>query len=182
MKYMGWTMGDDPEIAAMSLVASALKDLQPDEQTRVLDWAVKKFGVAIGSTGARTAGAVQGGTAARVAEDGTFTEFAELFAAASPKTDINKALVAGYWAQIIGNKASFQSQELNSDLKHLGHHIGNITQALDSLIAMKPQLVLQLRKDGNTRQARKTYKLSTAGVDVVKKMLRGEASANGNEA
>jgi hypothetical protein len=167
----------------MSLVASALKDLQPDEQTRVLDWAVKKFGVAIGSPAVRTSsGAVQGAAASGVPEEDGFTEFAELFSAASPRTDVNKALVAGYWAQVIGKKASFQSQELNAELKHLGHHIGNITAALDALIAMKPQLALQLRKAGNTRQARKTYKLSTAGVDAVKKMLRGEASANGNEA
>jgi hypothetical protein len=37
----------------------------------------------------------------------------------------------------------------------------------------KPALVLQLKKAGKSRQARKTYKVTVAGVKAVEAMLRG---------
>jgi hypothetical protein len=175
-------MSRDPEIDAMGTVATALKDLQPAEQVRVLEWAFKKFGVVIraaprGNTGSSTA-------AGAGDEDGNepdYSEFAELFAAANPKTDVQKALVAGYWVQVIKKQPSFQSQELNKELKNLGHYLLHITDALDGLIALKPQQVLQLKKAGNTKQARKTFKLSVAGINAVTAMLGKTATANGDE-
>lgn len=177
-------MSGDPEIEAMGSVATALKSLQPDEQARVLDWASKKFGVVL-AAGPRRGAAALGGAAGADEESGdepVYGEFAELFAAANPKTDVQKALVAGYWVQVVRKNLSFQSQELNKELKHLGHYLSHITDALDGLIDMKPQQVLQLKKAGNTRQARKTYKLSVAGVDAVKAMLDKAVAANGDEA
>jgi hypothetical protein len=176
-------MSGDPEIDAMGTVATALKDLQPEEQARVIDWASKKFGVVLAAAPRRSGGA-SGGAAGADEENGDapeYGEFAELFAAANPKTDVQKALVAGYWVQVIRNNPSFQSQELNKELKHLGHYLSHITDALDGLIDVKPQQVLQLKKAGNTRQARKTYKLSVAGINAVKAMLGKAAAANGDE-
>ena len=47
----------------------------------------------------------------------------------------------------------------------IGERAGlNITAALDDLKEVQPQLVLQLKKSGKSRQARKTYKISVAGV------------------
>lgn len=176
-------MSGDPEIEAMSTVATALQGLQPEEQARVLDWASKKFGVVLTTAPRRTGGSPGGASPAGAAngDEPEYAEFAELFAVANPKTDVQKALVAGYWVQVIGKKPSFQSQELNKELKHLGHYLSHITDALDGLIAVKPQQVLQLKKAGNTRQARKTYKLSVAGINAVREML-GKAAANGEEA
>jgi hypothetical protein len=175
-------MSGDPEIDAMGTVATALKGLQPEEQARVLDWASKKFGVVLAAASRRSGGVSSGAasTDETSGDDSEYAEFAELFAAANPTTDVQKALVAGYWVQVIGKKPSFQSQELNKELKHLGHYLSHITDALDGLIDVKPQQVLQLKKAGNTRQARKTYKLSVAGINAVKEML-GKAATNGDE-
>ena len=173
--------GGDPEIDAMSAVAGAIKDLDPEAQARVIEWAAKRYAVQLapaprGRAGASASSAsVAGEDEAEVAEYG---EFAELFAAAAPTTEMQKALVAGYWVQVIQNKPNFVSLDLNRELKHLGHYNDHIGDALDVLIAMKPQQVLQLKKSGNTRQARRTFKLSVAGINAVKAML---GTKNGDE-
>ena len=102
-----------------------------------------------------------------------FSTFAELHAAANPGTNSDKALVAGYWLQICEGAESFTSQSANKELMHLGHKLANITSALTALKGTKPQLVLQLKKSGSSQQARKTYKLSEAGVSRVNEMIHG---------
>ena len=68
-------------------------------------------------------------------------------------------------------EADFDAQSVNTKLKHLGHGVGNITQALDVLKDRRPQLIVQLRKSGTTKQARKKYKVTTAGKSAVEAML-----------
>jgi hypothetical protein len=55
----------------------------------------------------------------------------------------------------------------------LGHGLINITAALDDLREAKPALVLQVGKSGKSRQARKTYKLTIAGIKSVEEMIGG---------
>ena len=98
----------------------------------------------------------------------------------NPSTDRERTLVASYWAQVCENQTSFAAQTLNAQLKDLGHGVGNITEALSALKIERPSLVLQLKKSGTSRQARKTYKLTIEGVRRVQNMLRAEA-ANGEE-
>ncbi|WP_167648314.1 hypothetical protein [Mameliella alba] len=100
-----------------------------------------------------------------------FTEFAELYSAADPASQSDKALVAGYWLQSCQGAENFTGQSVNNELNHLGQKVANITNAMTSLNETKPQLVLQLRKSGKSQQARKTYKLSAAGINRVKEMI-----------
>jgi hypothetical protein len=100
-----------------------------------------------------------------------FEGLAELFAAANPKTEPDKALVTGYWFQVVRNEADLTGQSLNEELKHLGHGVLNITKALTSLMKRKPQLVIQIRKSGTSKQARKKYKLTDSGRREVERML-----------
>jgi hypothetical protein len=103
----------------------------------------------------------------------TFATFAELYAAAAPTTNAEKALLAGYWIQVSQGNDSFTGQAANKELTHLGHKAPNITAAIDKLKGVKPQLVLQVKKSGSSQQARKIYKVSYAGVEKVKEMLGG---------
>jgi hypothetical protein len=64
--------------------------------------------------------------------------------------------------------------ELNTNLKNLGHGLSNVTDALTSLINRKPSFVLQTAKSGKSRQARKKYKLTRAGLDEVRRMIQGQ--------
>ena len=162
-------MADDQELTAMTAIARALEPLDEGARSRALGWAAAKFGLSVAATSRGTPAA---STPASTQE---FTEFAELFAAADPKTDKGRALVAAYWTQVCENQANFPSQSLNAKLKDLGHGIGNITDALDALKDEKPSLILQLKKSGTAKQARKTYRLTQEGVKRVMQMAKGES-------
>jgi hypothetical protein len=60
---------------------------------------------------------------------------------------------------------------VNKELKLLGEGVPNITMAVDALRSQKPALAVQLQKSGKTRQARKTYKLTVAGIKEVERMI-----------
>lgn len=171
----------DPEIEAMSAVTTALAGLEADQQDRVLRWAAERYGVTL-AKGAGRRGSSGGGQAV-VGDDDAVTDdeikdeapvyehFAELFAAAQPKTNEDKALVAAYWVQAVEGKDQWASRQLNVELKNLGHPISNITEALSSNMRKKPQRIIQLRKSGSSRQATKTYKVSHEGLVYVQGML-----------
>ena len=164
------------EINAMTEIAKALQLLEADSQRRVLQWAVDSFGAIVGST-FKNPNIFQnrhGEEMTPSAEAGEmFSDIAELYTAASPNNDPEKALVVGYWFQKVNNEAEFDSGSLNRELKHLGHGVGNITSALGSLIARKPQLVIQTKKSGSSQQARKRYRLTNEGIKHVDRMVIG---------
>jgi hypothetical protein len=166
-------MDQDAEIAAMSAVAKALEPLDEIVQRRVISWAASRFGMPLSASGkspGKEGQAVPNGESAR----GEFENFAELFEAADPKTDKDRALVAAYWAQICQSQPTFPAQTLNASLKDLGHGLSNVTVALESLKDEKPALILQLKKSGTSRQARKTYKMTVEGAKRVRQMLDQE--------
>ena len=102
----------------------------------------------------------------------TYGAFVDLFDAATPKTDPERALIGAYWFQVVGGASDFQSQQVNEALKDVGHGVGNITDALSKLQRRKPALVRQVAKSGRTRQARKRYKITSAGIGAVHGMTR----------
>ncbi|OGP25760.1 MAG: hypothetical protein A2X99_05585 [Deltaproteobacteria bacterium GWB2_55_19] len=160
-------MEKDPEIKAMSEVANALSSLEPEAISRVLKWAMDRYQIK-NSTSA--AGVSQGAKEREIARD-EFTDFASLYDATNPQIAIEKALVAAYWFQVVQNNDEFDSASLNRELRHLGHPSTNITRDLDVLISKSPRLALQIRKSGSTKQARKSYKLTTEGIKAVERML-----------
>lgn len=165
-------MAEDDEIDAMKKIAAALEPLGDAARRRALQWAVSRFrSVAVGEEPIGPSHAPSQSGPSGEAHD--FQAFADLFEAANPKTDREKALIAAYWVQVCQAQPFFASQALNSELKDLGHGVGNITEALTGLRTDRPALALQLKKSGNTRQARKTYKLTQEGVRRVQTMLRG---------
>lgn len=102
-----------------------------------------------------------------------YKTFAELFDAADPQTASDKALVAGCWLQVCQGADNFDGQSANKELNHLGHKLSNITNAMAALNALRPSLAIQLAKSGSSQQARKTYKITVAGVEAVKAMING---------
>lgn len=168
----------DAEFAAMQTVFSTLKGLDDDDaRRRVLEYVGARFDIRVGSAPKQKRNEEEAGDADQEVEGAappaSYSSFAELHDAAQPKTNPEKALVAGYWLQVCEGSESFDSQSANTLLKHLGEGMANITSALDSLKGQKPALALQLKKSGKTRQARKTYKITTAGVKQVEAMIRG---------
>jgi hypothetical protein len=154
----------------MGSISAALEDLHEDARSRVLLWAMSHYGVV---SGPALKGKEIPAALGDVSHAAPYETFADLFNAASPTTEREKALVAAYWVQVCENAGSFQAQSLNEQLKNLGHGIGNITEALNQLKETRPALIVQLRKSGSSRQARKTYKLTLEGSKRAESMAQG---------
>ena len=161
----------DPEIQAMGDIARALETLDQDATRRVLKWALERFQVRAVSG----PGIVGGSAGSDALPTRSFTDFPEIFDAANPQTGLDKVLVGAYWFQVVQGQEDWDSQSLNTSLKQLGHPSSNITRDLDALIKRTPRLVLQVRKEGTSRQARKRYKLTREGIRAVEAMLNATA-------
>jgi len=161
----------DPEITAMTGVASALTPLDVDARGRVLRWAAERFEVTLQPTRPAVLEEEADASPRAVAVNSEYASFAELFENVTPRTTTDKALIAAYWFQVIQGSSAFQSQQLNTELKNLGHGLTNVTDSLGSAERAKPTLVMQVNKSGKSKQARKTYKLTLAGINYVKGMI-----------
>lgn len=171
-------MSEDEEIEAMKKIAGALEPLNDAARNRALQWALSRFRGAslLEKVVATNDQPISDGNTSTSDGRPPFETFAELFEAASPGTEREKALLASYWVQVCQNQPTFGSQTLNDELKDLGHGVGNITEALTALKNERPALVLQLKKSGTSRQARKTYKLTQEGTRRVQAMVRSGVS------
>jgi hypothetical protein len=170
----------DAEFAAMMAVFSSLQALNEDAQGRVLEYVTSRLN--IGQKPRQAVSATSTPTLEPQVTDeievervipSNFGSFAELYDASQPKTQSDKALVGGYWVQVCQGGESFDAFSINKELKNLGEGVLNITSALDSLKAQKPALALQMKKAGKSRQARKTYKVTVAGIKFVEAMIGG---------
>lgn len=170
----------DTELDAMRSIHETLGGLLDDEtRARVLQWAAKRHGIAVHS-GSAVEAPGQSSTAPQTNRN--FSDFPSLFDAARPRSGEDRALVAGYWFQIAQGQGDLDSQSLNTTLKNMGHGDSNITASLTRLQRRRPTLVLQVRKSGRSRQARKKYRLTDAGVRAVERMIRGESDDTAEEA
>jgi hypothetical protein len=105
-------------------------------------------------------------------------DVATLFHATSPTTDAEKVLVVAYWMQEV-KRESVTATRVNKELGELGHKVSRINKVFSGLMKQKPALVIQVRKSGKTKQARKTYLVTAEGVDTVNAMLAGQSSSKG---
>lgn len=172
----GMTMSK--ELAAMVQVEQALVDLSEDERGRVLSWAGSRFGVALAPPKSSSSNLPktlpadeeesQQGEATNPGEIGSLAEFYDL---ASPSTDAEKVLVVGYWFQFREGAQELEALKINNQLKHLGHGVGNVSRALELHKCQKPALMIQKRKEGATKQARKKFVVTNEGKKYVEKMF-----------
>lgn len=176
-------MNLDPEIKAMSTCYEELKDLDNEAKKRVIHWLVKKLelksvesfseketaGKQVADKSRDTGGSPGNGNG----EIADFETVADIFGAANPKTDADKTLVVATYLQVKSNLADMPSNIVQKELKHLGHGVTNITRSFELLEEAKPKLVIQTRKDGKSKQARKKYKVTNEGINAVKALLNG---------
>jgi hypothetical protein len=162
----------EPELKAMNDVYDALKSLEDEAKKRVIDWVIGKF--SLGPQKRRLGGWPEerseefGGNKVEFA---SFKSVADLFANANPKTDADKVLITAAYLQETKNLDELAGREINKQLHHLGYGVGNITAAITSLMNKRPQLMIQTRKEGRTKQAQKKYKVTTEGTAAAKKMI-----------
>lgn len=167
------------EIDALKTIATALTPLDEAARSRVMNWVSAKFGL---KQGTPQKPAPIGAPAPAKALDREQTDtvpqgrdLPSLFASAQCGTDYEKALVVAYWFQVEQGAADVDAQDVNRELKHLGHGVSNITRCFDLLMSAKPQLVIQTRKSGTTKQARKKYRVTAEGIARLQQMVTGSS-------
>jgi hypothetical protein len=168
----------DPEFEAIQSVLAALGPLDEAARGRVMGYIASRLGIAGSGVSKPADGAkpLSGSSAGNwpASSPTEYATFAELCDAARPQTNVDQALVSGYWLQVCQKADSFDGQNANKELKHLGHSVPNITRAIDGLRAHDPAFVIQLKKSGSSQQSRKLYKVTVAGVREVERMISAQ--------
>lgn len=162
---------DDPEIKAMNIIFETLKELDESMRARVLNWTLSKFGHSpVKTTVVNPASQAPSNVTGSIAGIAAYPSLAEAFSAASPNTDVEKVLVVAAYLQESQQKSDLTGFEINKELNHLGHSVTNITSTIGVLMSRKPQLMIQTKKDGKTKQAKKKYKVTVEGIRFVDAM------------
>ena len=163
----------DLELKAMGEVKAALDSLSSDEaaRTRVIRWAAEKFGIDLGAVKKKKSETPKSDGEGEDSDE-PYGTFAELYTATgSPAGEADRALVACYWFQVVKKQSTFGGQDVNSELKHVGAGLPNVTVVFNRLKDKKPALLMQVSKAGKSQQARKKYKLTAPGVARVDALL-----------
>ena len=95
-----------------------------------------------------------------------------------PETMAERALIGAYTLSRGKADKTVASQAINAELKRAGIPVPNITRAIESNLRAKPPLMMQKKKMGTTRQARKQYAITPEGVEFVENKLRGAAGGD----
>lgn len=164
----------DSELQAMSAIDGALSGLDEDARGRVLRWAFDRHKVSPSEGQDRVEG---NGTPPPTDDASDLADLADLYHRASPNTDAERALVTAYWVQQSDGSDFFEGYRVNSELKNLGHGLSNVTRALDALISQRPAPVIQVRKSGTSKQARKRYRITDEGIRRVRQMVGAAATS-----
>jgi hypothetical protein len=163
------------ETEAITKIAEALSLLTPEGIQRVLRYINQTY---------QPRGTVpttfEKASSSEAQDTQAFSEFHELFDAARPGTGADRALVAGYWLQVIQGNEQWDSFMVNKELKNLGWPASNITRDLDTLVRRIPRWVHH-RKEGTSQQGRKTYTLTTEGKRAVQRMVANNQTSTSDE-
>ena len=165
-------MIEDGEMKALHDVFEALKDLSDEGKKWVIESISKKFFPKGNLSVLREEEQKEKMPEDKKVDLKVYNSVADLFGRVSCKTAGDKVLVVASYLQEKELVSELTSRDIHKPLKHLGHPIKNITAALTGLIKAKPSLMLQVRKEGSSRQAIKKYKVTLEGLNKVKEMIK----------
>lgn len=97
-----------------------------------------------------------------------------LFLSSSVNTVSSKILLCAAYLQEKLNMDELTSYDINSRLKKLGYGVSNISNSLNTLIKKDPPLVIQTRKIGDSKQAKRRFRVTEEGLRVARSYLRGK--------
>jgi len=100
---------------------------------------------------------------------------ADLLQQWNPSTMAEKALLGAYYISRVRGEGTVTSQAINSELKRNGMPISNITRAIEANMRPDRPLMVQEKKLGNTKQARKQYSITPEGIELVERRLGNRA-------
>jgi hypothetical protein len=169
----------DKELNAMNTALSALSDLEQDAQKRVMSWLQERLKItAPESNPPMTPGnpPVKNLPTASQTSIASFSSLAELLSQANTKTDLQRVLIAAAFEQEHKQKKELTGREINQELQHVGYRSTNVTRSIDSLKAKKPKLMIQTKKEGSSKQAKKKYRVTVEGIKAVQDMISKQST------
>lgn len=95
----------------------------------------------------------------------------ELAREAPPRRASESALLGAYFLSVVRGQELLGSQAINAELKRADLVVSNITRAIETNTHARPPLMEQVKKLGTTKQARKQYRITEAGIDRVEQRL-----------
>jgi hypothetical protein len=97
----------------------------------------------------------------------------ELFAEATVKKVSGKILLMAAYLQERHNFKEISSYDINFRLKRIGHGVQNISSSINSILKRKPQLMVEIEKEGSAKQSRRKFKVTVEGLKVARSYFRG---------
>jgi hypothetical protein len=97
-----------------------------------------------------------------------------LFLSSNIKTVASKILLAAAYLQEKMGYDEISSFDINSRLKKMGYGVSNISNSLNTLLKKEPPLMIQTRKDGDSKQAKRKFQVTEEGLKVARTYLRGK--------
>jgi|SRR5271154_5517214 len=94
----------------------------------------------------------------------------------TPATQADWALLGAYYFQRIMGEQNVTGLQVNKELKQHGYGVTNITDCFTSNMQSEPARMLQTKKSGKSKQAKKLYLVTTAGLKYVEDRLGGAES------
>jgi hypothetical protein len=166
------------DVRAMGELAALFATLEEDDVQRVLRWANEKYRTRTSTAGSSGGFGVSAPPQTSLeSEPQIFADLPALMDATKPTNGLERILVSAYYNQIVKGEGDFDSQSVNTQLKHLGYPSANITRDMVRLVDRTPKLVIQTRKEGSTQQARKRFRLTVEGIKTVDAMLKKNQAA-----
>jgi hypothetical protein len=107
-----------------------------------------------------------------VGENGR-VEFNSLIEKWTPTTQADWALLGAYYIQRILGHQNVTGFSVNRELKHHGYRVSNVTDCFTANMETEPARMLQTKKSGKSKQAKKLYVVTTAGLKYVEERLGG---------
>jgi hypothetical protein len=106
-------------------------------------------------------------------EAGAPAPFNTLIEKWTPTTQADWALLGAYYFQRVMGEQNVTGLQVNKELKQHGYGVTNITDCFTWNMEADPARMLQTKKSGKSRQAKKLYLVTTAGVKYIEDRLSG---------
>jgi hypothetical protein len=95
----------------------------------------------------------------------------DLFSEARVKKSTSKILLMAAYLQERHHFKEITTYDINFRLKRIKHGVTNISNIINGILNMKPRLLDEIKKEGQTKHARRKFKVTEEGLKVAKSYL-----------
>jgi hypothetical protein len=183
-------MGHDPEIVAMNKVFNVFRNLDNGKRERIIHWLTDRFGL----TGDKPPPELtqpanvnikkQTETKPIVEEKPAeavktlkkrgieqYDTVLDLFSEARVKKSTGKVLLMAAYLQERHHFKEITTYDINFRLKRIKHGVTNISSLINGILKGKPQLLDEIKDEGQTKHSRRKFRVTEEGLKVAKSYL-----------